>query len=151
MGNCCGCNSTDVHEQNIEQSDKATYYKSDSVKEKTLSKHLIVLCLDVSPTVESSRLKTFLRGSLDEFASFNGEHRLLNQIASTEGYRYLLIIIGKVKSTTLQELVNASNVTAIYLCLGTPGTDEMPQSTKIKGNFEHMTDLKQAIDKDLSL
>ena len=136
--------------KNIELSDKAAYLKSDSIKEKSISKHLIVLCLDVSPTVESSRLKTLLRGSLDEFASFNGEHRLLNQIVSTEGYRYL-IIIGKVKSTTLQELVNASNVVAIYLCLGLPQADGIPQSRKIKGIFENDNDLKQAIEKDLSL
>ena len=151
MGNCCRGNSTNATEPGIEQSENVEHYKFDYIKDKTLSKHLIVLCLDISPTAESSRLKTLLRGSVSEFASFNGERRLLDQIASTPKYTYLIIVIGKVKQTTLQELVDASNVTAIYLCLGIPRTDGIPQSQKIKGVYEHIVGLRKAIDADLSL
>jgi hypothetical protein len=108
----------------------------------------VLICLDAAPTPESSRLKTFLKGNFGNFASFNGERRLLDQIKSTEGHKYFIVIAGKVEEHTVKVLADSSKVVAIYLCLGQPRAAELPQSTKIRGFYIKHIDLKNAINQD---
>lgn len=133
---------------------KANYFQGDGKndfnpsKTQSLSKDFILVSLDASPTPESARLKTSLKGGFRHFTSFNGERRLKDQIKSTQGYKYVVVVIGKVGEQTVKYLVNSPNVLAIYLCLGQPKYDQLPKSTKIRGYFDTYVELKKKIHSD---
>ena len=150
MGTCCGRETVHRDEEKPAHVVEANHQKFDSFKTRSLSKNLIIICLDVSGTSESSRLKISLRGTFTDLVAFNGERRLLDQIESTKGHKYLVVIIGKVRDHILKDLVKSPKVVAIYLCLGVPRSDTISQSPKIKGFFEHAADLKKAIHEDIS-
>lgn len=124
-------------------------YFHDKIKgEFDLFKDFFLICLDVYPTPESSRLKISLKGGFRGFASFNGERRLMNQIKSTHGYKYAVVIIGKVGEQTVKDLVKSSNVASIYLCLGHPNYEKLPKSPKIRGYFETYAELRKKVYSD---
>ena len=150
MGNCCGQKTDHQSEERPTSVVEKSHTTQESHKIRSLSKNFIVVCLDVTATSESSRLKISLKGAFTDLVGFNGERRLLDQIESTKGYNYLVVIMGKVREHTLKALVNSPRVAAIYLCLGIPRSDEIPPSPKLRGFFEHATDLKKAIHNDIS-
>jgi uncharacterized cupin superfamily protein len=90
-----------------------------------------------------------LKGAFGNVVLINGERRLLNLLESRAEGKNFIVIAGKVGEQTVKSLVNSSKVTAIYLCLGKPKPDEIPQATKIKGFFEKRIDLKRAICDDI--
>jgi hypothetical protein len=132
-------------------SNEESYHQSELPKSTPIQipKNSVLICLDVSPTSDSSRLKTALKGTFADIVPFNGERRLFDQIESTIGRKYFIVIVGKVQEDTVKSLVNSSKVTAIYLCLGEPKRDQIPQSVKIRGFFENLMDLKNTIYHDV--
>ena len=141
MGNCCKPRSRGIK----------TRSPSPPVRPKTTSVRgtSILVALDVSSTPESSRLKTSLKGRFGGLVPFNNQRQLLDQIESTHGYKYFIVIFDKVKTRTLESLVDNPKVVAIYLFFENPNYDQIPESTKIKGFFENQMDLERAIDHDI--
>lgn len=152
MGSCCGKKAVEVKEPEVTYvEDRRNYQTSKSSGTKTVSlKQLMVLCLDVDSTPESSKFKTYLRGCFQNLASFNGEQRLLNQIKSTYGYQYIIIVISGVNEHTLKALVHSPNVMLIYLCPGTVKTNGLSNSPKIRGTFQNIPELQETIASDFS-
>ena len=142
MGNCCASEPTDHF-----------YGKSSSsaVRPKVamLPVTSVLICLDASPTPQSSRLKTSLKGTFGHLVAFNSQRALLDHMQSTAGHKYYVVIIGKIGLHALQSLSNDSKVTAIYLCLGKPHHDKIPDAAKIRGFYDHLTDLEAAIHNDI--
>ena len=142
MGSCCTSGS---HDQFYEQG------RHSAVPPRTvlMSGSSILACLDISPTPESSRLKTALKGTFGHAVAFNNERSLLDQIGSTVGHKYYIVIIGKISSHGLKSLAQDSKVVAIYLCLGQPRYEKIPDSSKVKGFYQTRADLEAAIYHDM--
>jgi hypothetical protein len=149
MGNCFRRTSQSSHEETHYQSDLPKSRQTSRQISRRIPRNIVLICLDVSPTADSSRLKTSLKGAFNDFVPFNSERRLLDLIKSTIGPKYVIVIVGKVQEDTVKSLVNSSKVTAIYLCLGEPKRDQIPQSVKIRGFFENLMDLKNTIYHDV--
>jgi hypothetical protein len=142
MGNCVGSTPSYFDE------DEEYQYESYSHNVQLSQKNFVFLCLDVFGTPESSKLKTSFKGTFTNFSAFNGEKRLMDQIKSTQGHKYVIIILGEVREHTMEYLVKNSNVVAIYLCVEYPEYDQLPQSPKIKGYFDNYIELEEGISND---
>lgn len=142
MGNCC-----------TSEPNNHFYGKSPSSavrpKVATMPATSVLISLDSSPTPQSSRLKTALKGTFGNLVAFNSQRALLDHMQSTVGYKYYVVIIGKIGSHTLKSLSGDPKVAAIYLCLGKPHHDKIPDSSKIRGFYDHLTDLETAIQNDM--
>lgn len=142
MGNCC---ASEQQEHFYGRS------SSSAVRPKatTLAVTTVLVCLDASPTPQSSRLKTALKGTFGNLVAFNSQRALLDHIESAVGHKYYVVVIGKISSHALQSLCDDPKVGAIYLCLGKPHHDRIPDTSKIRGFYDHLTDLEAAIHKDI--
>lgn len=141
MGNCCGQTSHDIT--------KKDRYMNYSEKSNAMSNNKIVICLDIIPTPSSSKLKISLKGDFNNFVSFNSERKLIDYMKSSFGWKYFIVITGRIEEDTLNYLIYNKDVISIYLCLGKIRDEQILNSNKIKGLFQKEIHLKKAIFNDI--
>jgi hypothetical protein len=106
--------------------------------------------LDVSPsTPPSKRLRYLLKRKFPNLVECDGEKQIFHRINMMKEKRFYFVIVGDIREQTLRSMLTNSRVKGIYFALEKTDLHHYSKSSKIKGFFDNLNELKQAIYYDI--
>jgi hypothetical protein len=157
MGSCCGRKSTVHH--GFHHQHKPTEHKHKKHKNKDeeyklpkiiiISQDSALVYLDVSSTSDSERLRHLLKRKFPNLVECDGEKRVFHLTNMMKEKRFYFVIVGDIREQTLRSMLNNSKIKGIYFALEETDLHHYSKSSKIKGFFDNLNELKQAIYYDI--